>query len=140
MKIELTVEEIKRICVALDCFGDKRAEIQGDAYGIQYWRIRDKLKKYIEVNENKKMTEAEKAALEDWGVSVGQTIYVISDWDCEVLNIRICVRYRYEGETYSADLHPSDFNKYVFTNQEDAEKMAKNLKEHGYGLRNQFNS
>ena len=67
MKIELTVEEIKRICVALDCFGDKRAEIQGDAYGIQYWRIRDKLKKYIEVNENKKMTEAEKAALEDWG-------------------------------------------------------------------------
>ncbi|SCJ28468.1 Uncharacterised protein [uncultured Clostridium sp.] len=49
MKIELTVEEIKRICVALDCFGDKRAEIQGDAYGIQYWRIRDKLKKYIEV-------------------------------------------------------------------------------------------
>ena len=54
--------------------------------------------------------------------------------------IRICVRYRYEGETYSADLHPSDFNKYVFTNQEDAEKMAKNLKEHGYGLRNQFNS
>lgn len=163
MKIELTVEEIKRICVALDCFGDKRAEIQGDAYGIQYWRIRDKLKKYIEVNENKKMTEAEKAALEDWGVSVGQTIYVISDWDCEVLNahvfeitrhkdekvflskrlydyIRICVRYRYEGETYGADLHPSDFNKYVFTNQEDAEKMAKNLKEHGYGLRNQFNS
>ena len=43
MKIELTVEEIKRICVALDCFGDKRAEIQGDAYGIQYWRIRDKI-------------------------------------------------------------------------------------------------
>lgn len=34
MKIELTVEEIKRICVALDCFGDKRAEIQGDAYGF----------------------------------------------------------------------------------------------------------
>ena len=51
VKIELTVEEIKRICVALDCFGDKRAEIQGDAYGIQYWRIRDKLKKYIEVKK-----------------------------------------------------------------------------------------
>lgn len=65
MKIELTVEEIKRIYVALDCFGDKRAEIQGDAYGIQYWRIRDKLKKYIEDNDNKKMPDAEKAALED---------------------------------------------------------------------------
>ena len=52
--------------------------------------------------------------------------------------IRICVRY--EGETYSVYLHPSDFNKYVFTNQEDAEKMAKNLKEHGYGFCNQFNS
>lgn len=66
MKIELTVEEIKKICVALDCFRDKRAEIQGDAYGIQYWRIRDKLKKYIEDNENKKIPDAEKAALEDW--------------------------------------------------------------------------
>lgn len=52
--------------------------------------------------------------------------------------IRICVRY--EGETYSVDLHPSDFNKYIFTNQEDTEKMAKNLKEHGYGFCNQFNS
>lgn len=30
--------------------------------------------------------------------------------------------------------------KIEFANQEDAEKMAKNLKEHGYGLRNQFNS
>lgn len=40
--------------------------------------------------------------------------------------IRICVRY--EGETYSVDLHPSDFNKYIFTNQEDAEKMAKKFK------------
>lgn len=49
--------------------------------------------------------------------------------------IRICVRY--EGETYSVDLHPSDFNKYVFTNQEDAEKMAK-FKERGYRFSNQL--
>jgi len=36
--------------------------------------------------------------------------------------------------------YPSDFNKYVFTNQEDTEKTAKKLKEHGYGFCNQFNS
>lgn len=69
MKIELTVEEIKRICVALDCFGDKRAEIQGDAYGIQYWRIRDKSKKYNE----------------DWSafLSVGGNILDNDDFDRE---------------------------------------------------------
>lgn len=94
-------------------------------------------------------TEAERVAKEELNIEVGQTLYVISDYDNSIIKtqvksiskpvnekwfvrrvhnyIVVKVSYIESKADYTVSFYPKDFNKSIFNNREDAERVANNI-------------
>lgn len=93
-------------------------------------------------------TEVERVAKEELSIEVGQTLYVISDYDNSIIKARVKsisksfnekwfvrrvhnyivvkVSYIESKAEYTVCFYPKDFNKSIFNNREDAERVTNN--------------